>query len=464
MQNSAGYSITSNPALLEVIPGAINQAPALTDLESEPLQFSHHAATVTATLRVGDPDNSNLTGATVAITANYLRLEDHLAFANTATISGRFDSTIGTLTLTGRDTFANYQSALRSVRYLNPRSIRDGRERTLSITATDGVSTSLPVTRKLKVAKAPDRSEIVAWGSNSAGQLDVPPGLSRAVAVAVGDNHTLALLSNGTVVAWGAAGSPEIQVPAGLSNVVSIAAGGAQSYALKADGKVVGWNTQSIPDDLSEVIAIGAGSDHGLALISDGTLRGWGGRLDTFCYYNGICECERCDNYDPGQTSPPGDSGYISVAGGLTHSIALKANGTVTGFGGYVVGVWVDDFDVFPIYGVSLPEGLSGVTEIAALGRASGFLLNNGIVIFSEVDAGPAGGLSNIVALSPLPRSPPRVTPCPGDQSGLHRRYPTSFRSPVPTMPWPLSSYRLQSSKLSPKLSPGARTPISSSL
>lgn len=213
VQNSAGYSITSNPALLEVIPGAINQAPALTDLESEPLQFSHHAATVTATLRVGDPDNSNLTGATVAITANYLRLEDHLAFANTATISGRFDSTIGTLTLTGRDTFANYQSALRSVRYLNPRSIRDGRERTLSITATDGVSTSLPVTRKLKVAKAPDRSEIVAWGSNSAGQLDVPPGLSRAVAVAVGDNHTLALLSNGTVVAWGAAGSPEIKFP-----------------------------------------------------------------------------------------------------------------------------------------------------------------------------------------------------------------------------------------------------------
>lgn len=402
VSNHAGNSITSNPALVDVLPGAGSLPPAIVDLETNPAVFQRHAIAITDTLRIDDLDVGRLSGATVKITGNYIPREDYLSlspttgtipysyfladdltdlsslasrvrqwwipidswlssqlstetksaldkylfggvdvvqlkqlllqdlnailhgpsiydearFARTGLrqetrrlvlmnpqgaavqrlnqllledaypvelrrhgITGRFDPTLGTLTLTGRDTVANYQTALRSVRYLNPPSIRDGRNRTISITVTDGVASSPPVTRIISMAAVPERTEIVAWGSNGSGQATVPAGLSNAVAVAVGDNHSLALLANGSVVAWGASGTPETLVPAGLSNVVRIAAGGRQSYALKSDGTVVSWGSQSVPGDLSEVITIAAGTDHGLALRSDGTLRGWGESL-----------------------------------------------------------------------------------------------------------------------------------------------------------------------------------------
>ena len=42
-----------------------------------------------------------------------------LAFADTGTITGSWDAVTGTLTLTGTDTLANYETALRSVTYQN---------------------------------------------------------------------------------------------------------------------------------------------------------------------------------------------------------------------------------------------------------------------------------------------------------------------------------------------------------
>ena len=44
---------------------------------------------------------------------------------------------------------------------------------------------------------------VIAAGSNSYGQTDVPDGLSDVVAVACGNYHSIALKSDGTVVAWG---------------------------------------------------------------------------------------------------------------------------------------------------------------------------------------------------------------------------------------------------------------------
>jgi len=44
---------------------------------------------------------------------------------------------------------------------------------------------------------------VVAWGDNNDGETDVPAGLSGVVAIAAGDDYSLALKSDGTVVAWG---------------------------------------------------------------------------------------------------------------------------------------------------------------------------------------------------------------------------------------------------------------------
>lgn len=109
---------------------------------------------------------------------------------------------------------------------------------------------------------------VAAWGENSDGQLgnggppgasDVPvmvQGLSTAVAVSAGEEHSLALLSNGTVMARGDNGFDElgqsdgiggiqssnvpVQVP-GLAGVSAISAGGLFSLALLSGGTVDAW-------------------------------------------------------------------------------------------------------------------------------------------------------------------------------------------------------------------------------
>ena len=59
-------------------------------------------------------------GATVALTGpNFTPSEDSLTFTNQLGITGTYNSGTGVLTLTGTRSLANYQTALRSVRYAN---------------------------------------------------------------------------------------------------------------------------------------------------------------------------------------------------------------------------------------------------------------------------------------------------------------------------------------------------------
>src|SRR5947209_2585723 len=84
-------------------------------------------------------------------------------------------------------------------------------------------------------------TQVVAWGDNSQGQTNVPPGLTNVIAISGGGLHNLVLKSDGTVVAWGYNCCGQTNVSPGLSNVIAIAAGTAHSVALKSDGTVVAW-------------------------------------------------------------------------------------------------------------------------------------------------------------------------------------------------------------------------------
>jgi len=103
---------------------------------------------------------------------------------------------------------------------------------------------------------------VIAAGSNSYGQTDVPDGLSDVVAVACGNYHSIALKSDGTVVTWGRNEYGQTDVPAGLDNVVAIAGGmkGSHTIALKSDGTVVAWGrndyeqSSGVPDDLDALV------------------------------------------------------------------------------------------------------------------------------------------------------------------------------------------------------------------
>ena len=45
--------------------------------------------------------------------------------------------------------------------------------------------------------------EVIAWGRNNDGEINVPEDLTNVIKVDAGEFHSLALKSDGTVVAWG---------------------------------------------------------------------------------------------------------------------------------------------------------------------------------------------------------------------------------------------------------------------
>src|SRR5437763_967943 len=221
-----------------------------------------------------------------------------------------------------------------------------------------------------------------AWGNNSHGQLGnrnntgpdscsfgacsmtpIPVGgLSGVVAISVGDAHSLALLSNGTLMAWGMNSSGElgignttgpdmcggqacstkpIPVP-GLSNVVAVSAGSGYTFARLANGAAKSWGanysgqlgngTDSADpsptpiSSLSAVSAVAAGDTQSLALLSNGSARSWG--------YNGAGTLgngnnagpETCNSSVACSKTPIPVSGLkngTAVATGLQHDLAL---------------------------------------------------------------------------------------------------------------------------------------------
>ena len=100
------------------------------------------AAPIDSGITVIDADSPNLVGATVAITANFALAEDVLAFTNQAGITGSYNASIGVLTLTGTVSVANYQTALRSVTYVNTSQNPSTAVRTITFTVDDGAASN----------------------------------------------------------------------------------------------------------------------------------------------------------------------------------------------------------------------------------------------------------------------------------------------------------------------------------
>jgi hypothetical protein len=97
--------------------------------------------------------------------------------------------------------------------------------------------------------------------------------VTSARAVHPGYEHSMALLSNGTVLAWGNATWLQTSVPSGLSNVAALSGHFYHCLALKTNGTIVGWGrndygqAQGAPAWLTNAIAVSAGELHSLALV-----------------------------------------------------------------------------------------------------------------------------------------------------------------------------------------------------
>jgi alpha-tubulin suppressor-like RCC1 family protein len=204
-----------------------------------------------------------------------------------------------------------------------------------------------------------------SWGYNASGQLGdgstaisrVPvavSGLSGVSAVAGGGEHSLALMSNGSVMAWGNNREGQLgngsttnsRVPvavSGISTAIAIAAGKRHSVALLSNGTVMSWGSNeegqlgsgskalksTIPvaaKALTGVTAISAGGEFTLARLSNGTVMAWGAGAEG-----------QLGNGKMAKSAVPvavkGLTGVAAVAAGGEHGLALLSNGTAMSWG-----------------------------------------------------------------------------------------------------------------------------------
>ncbi len=187
--------------------------------------------------------------------------------------------------------------------------------------------------------------------------------------------------------------------PAFLNNVISLAGGGSHGVAARADGTVWNWGgngrgqlgnntyiSSMFPVQvmnpagngyLTDIVAVTAGAGHTLALKSDGTVWGWG--------YSAHYELGgyTTDRLLPVQVN--GLSDIIAISGGTWHSLALKSDGTVWawGYGAYgQLGInWTGNTGT-PVQVKDTPGTgyLTGITAISAGDNHSIALAGDGAV------------------------------------------------------------------------------------
>lgn len=254
--------------------------------------------------------------------------------------------------------------------------------------------------------------KVAAWGGNGDGQCNVPARLKGVAMVEAGNRYSLALGSNGVITAWGYNGYGQTSIPGPNKNFVYIAAGWNHGVGIKSSGSVVcwGWNgvgQLNVPSPNLGFVKVATRTWHNVGLKSDGTVVGWGRNLSGECnppppltfgesrfvdvacggYYpdplNGpfdgnldgwsmaLTDAGRVvvwgsDRY--GQiTNRPTETGFVAIAAGNNHAIALRADGSVVCWGAGMV-----NSGVYPDYGQSLvPSPNQGFLAIDAMNNVS---------------------------------------------------------------------------------------------
>ncbi|MEY2425022.1 MAG: hypothetical protein QOI61_594 [Actinomycetota bacterium] len=257
---------------------------------------------------------------------------------------------------------------------------------------------------------------VFAWGNNFEGELgngthgNSQPhpvqvaGLPTISVIDAGDNHALALATDGTIWAWGsnergqigngqAGGTVDVpfHVP-GVANAVAIAGGGAYSLAVLADGSMVGWGSNdayqlglggdidapvtqptALPA-ISGVVKASGGGAFSVALKQDGTVWAWGSNRSGESSGWATPQQEAADATD--------------IAAGREHGLALRSDGTVVCWGSNLFGQCGATTTPNTIPAQVVPN-LQGVVDVAA-GIFTSYALDSAGKIWAWGDNGDA--------------------------------------------------------------------------
>ncbi|HZE72565.1 MAG TPA: S8 family serine peptidase, partial [Pyrinomonadaceae bacterium] len=243
------------------------------------------------------------------------------------------------------------------------------------------------------------------------------PSADAAIsAFAFGWNHSLMLMSDGTIWASGRNDAGQLGIGGSGTNrtppvqtliagVQTASAGASHNVALKSDGTLWTWGAnfngqlgigpniivgqfRTSPvqvTTLTNVIAVAAGASHTLALKSDGSVWAWGANNR-----GQIGDGSQTDRSTPVQVA--GLTGIVKIAAGFNHNLALRSDGTVWAWGENNFGQIGDGSSAFERLTPVQVTGLTSVTVIDAGGLFSEALRSDGSVwTWGENQSGELG-------------------------------------------------------------------------
>ena len=200
-------ALNSNTVSKTLAVTAVNDAPVLGGVSGGFTYTENDAATAIApAITVTDVDSATLTSATISISANFQSGQDVLSFTNDGATMGNIavgSNAGGVLTLTSAGstaTLAQWQSALRAVKYNNTSDNPNTSTRTVSFQADDGGAVnnlSNIVTRTITVTAVND-APVVTTSGGSASFTEDGPAVAADPGVTITDVDS-ATLASGTI-------------------------------------------------------------------------------------------------------------------------------------------------------------------------------------------------------------------------------------------------------------------------
>ncbi len=251
--------------------------------------------------------------------------------------------------------------------------------------------------------------------------------------IAAGTAHSLLVLTNGALWAWGQGtlhqlgdgtandiAAPEpitdpLCGPARLTNAVALTGGTFYSVAVDANGVVWSWGnaangsasgplgnggntnvlTPSPINGISNVVSVAAGVDHTLALRADGTVWAWGNNVNgSDGDGNGQLGAGNLggatSTNSPIQSLIPAGKVIVAIAAGYEFSLALDTTGSVWGWGANESGELGTNVMSGGEASTNLPTLIAGISNVIAIATGD----NHSIALTADKTVWTWGGNS----------------------------------------------------------------------